>query len=62
MLKNKQQRDEFLEYSNNNGVMTRPAWKLLNTLNMYKKFQSFDLDNAKWLQDRIVNIPSGIHL
>ena len=56
---NKKERDEFLTYTNDNGVMTRPIWTLMNELDMYKNCTCGDLTNAKWLEERIVNIPSG---
>ena len=62
LLKNKKQRDEFLDFSNKNGVMTRPTWKLMNELKMFKDCQVSDLKNAKYLENRIVNIPSSIRL
>lgn len=58
-LKNRTERDKFLEVTNNNGVMTRPVWRLMNKLEMYKDCQAGNLDNANWLEDRVVNIPSG---
>ena len=30
LLKNKNERDDFLEFSNKNGIMTRPIWRLMN--------------------------------
>jgi len=57
---NRKERDEFLQYTNERGVMTRPCWTLLNKLSMYKKCVSTTLDNAQWLEDRLVNIPSGV--
>ncbi|QKF91982.1 LegC family aminotransferase [Campylobacter sp. CCUG 57310] len=51
---------EFLEISNINGVMTRPIWRLLSELDMFKTFQTDELTNAKFLQERIVNIPSSV--
>ena len=59
-LENKEQRNSFLEFSNKEGVMTRPIWSLLNTLEMYKDSPSGDLTNAYFLEDRIVNIPSSV--
>ncbi len=35
ILKNKTQRDLFLKLTNENGVITRPIWKLINTLPMF---------------------------
>ncbi len=60
LLKNRAERNKFLEYSNSNGVMTRPAWRLMNKLRMYKSCQCGNLENANWLEDRIVNIPSSV--
>ncbi len=58
-LENRQERDKFLEETNSNGIMTRPIWRLMNKLDMYKDCQKGNLDNSEWLEDRIVNIPSG---
>jgi len=55
----KKQRDEFLEYTNSNGVMTRPIWTLMNKLEMFKVCQCGDLSQSLWLEDRVVNIPSS---
>jgi aminotransferase in exopolysaccharide biosynthesis len=59
-FKSKQQKDEFLKYSNNNGVMTRPIWKLLNRLEPYKMCQCDNLENSKILEERVVNLPSSV--
>jgi len=56
------QRDEFLEFSNKNGVMTRPIWRLMNELDMYRNCQKTNLENAKFLEQRVVNIPSSVIL
>jgi len=60
VLDSKSDRDEFLEYTNENGVMTRPAWNLMSSLVMFKDCQSDGLENSIWLQDRVVNIPSSV--
>ncbi len=59
-LKDINERDEFLECTNNNGVMTRPIWTLMNKLPMYKNCQNDGLENSRYLEERIVNIPSGV--
>ena len=56
------QRDQFLEFTNKNGVMTRPLWKLMNELEMFKDCQKTDLKNAKYLEERVVNIPSSVRV
>ena len=60
MLKDKQQRDLFLNETNSAGVMTRPVWALMNRLPMFKDAQQGDLTNAEWLEQRVVNIPSSV--
>lgn len=55
-------RDEFLQTSNQQGVMTRPIWRLMNELEMFKHCQHGDLTNAKWLEQRVVNIPSSVRV
>ena len=62
LLKDKSQRDEFLEFTNKNAVMTRPSWRLMNELEMFKDCQKDDLKNAKFLEERVVNIPSSVIL
>jgi aminotransferase in exopolysaccharide biosynthesis len=59
ILKNRSERDHFLEYTNKNGIITRPIWRLMNKLDMYKGCQSDDLSNSEWLEERVVNIPSS---
>ena len=60
ILKDKQQRDLFLDETNSEGVMTRPIWTLMNKLPMFKESQCGDLSNADWLEQRVVNIPSSV--
>lgn len=62
MLENLDERNLFLEYSNSNGVMTRPVWELMNRLSMFNRCQTDHLKNSIWLADRIVNIPSGYRI
>ena len=59
VLKNKQQRDEFLNETNSQNVMTRPIWILMNKLPMFEHTQCSDLTNSEWLEGRVVNIPSS---
>ena len=62
LLNDLKQRDEFLEFTNKNGVMTRPIWRLMNELEMFKACQCANLINAKYLEQRVVNIPSSVIL
>lgn len=60
VLDSKEERNDFLSYTNENDVMTRPIWKLMSQLSMFKDCQRDSLKNSIWLQDRVVNIPSSI--
>lgn len=61
-LEGKKQRDAFLEKTNSNGVMTRPIWQLMYRLPMYQNCQRDGQNNAEYLEERIVNIPSSARL
>lgn len=58
----KQSRDEFLEITNQNGIMTRPLWQLMHRLKMFSSALRVDLTNSEFLADHIVNIPSSPQL
>ena len=60
VVKNKTERDKFLECTNDAGVMTRPIWRLMNTLKMFEDCQSGNLENSEWLEERVINIPSSV--
>lgn len=62
ILKDKEAQQQFLEYTNNNGIMTRPVWELMNRLPMFDKCETDGLRNTICLADRIVNIPSSVRL
>lgn len=62
LFHDKKKKKEFLEFTNKNGVMTRPIWKLMNELDMFKSSQCGSLENAKYLEQRVVNIPSSVRL
>lgn len=58
-LKNKEQRDHYLNFLNENQIMTRPIWQLMYKLPMYKDCFRDQQKNAQFLEDRIINIPSS---
>ena len=58
ILKDKEAQLNFLEYTNDNGVMTRPIWELMNRLPMFENCENDGLRNTIWFTDRVVNIPS----
>jgi aminotransferase in exopolysaccharide biosynthesis len=60
LCKDRVQRDALLKKTNEQGVMTRPIWRLMNHLPMYANSMTGDLSNALWLEERIVNLPSSV--
>ena len=56
------ERDSILEITNDNGLMTRPVWKLLHTLIPYKKCPSAPLPISELLERRLINLPSSAGL
>ncbi|AEA44171.1 LegC family aminotransferase [Fluviicola taffensis] len=60
VLDSKDERDAFLKFSNEQGVMTRPIWTLMNRLPAFKDCQTDSLENSIWLEDRVVNLPSSV--
>jgi aminotransferase in exopolysaccharide biosynthesis len=59
-LENKKERDSFLKFTNDNKVITRPIWRLMSKLPMYKDCLKDAQKNAFFLEERIVNIPSSV--
>ena len=51
---------DFLQQTNDNGVMTRPIWELMNRLPMFENCENDGLKNTIWFADRVVNIPSSV--
>jgi perosamine synthetase len=59
LFESEDSRDQFLNESNSQGVMTRPVWRLMNKLKMFENCQKGSLANSEWLEERVVNIPSS---
>ncbi len=62
ILRDKEAQLEFLTQTNDNGVMTRPIWELMNRLPMFERCENDGLENTLWFADRVVNIPSSVRL
>lgn len=62
VLKDKEFQLDFLQQTNDNGVMTRPIWELMNRLPMFENCQNDGLKNTIYFADRVVNIPSSVRL
>jgi len=56
------QRDEVLQATNDAGLMTRPAWRLMHQLAPYQECPRAPLPVAESLERRIVNLPSSAGL
>jgi aminotransferase in exopolysaccharide biosynthesis len=56
------QRDVLIKTTNDQGVMTRPIWALMNHLPIYAQCRKGALANAEWLEARVVNLPSSVNL
>lgn len=62
VLKDRQNREQFLAHATEKGVQARPVWRLMPDLPMYSHCQITSLETAKWLEDRLVNIPSSVRI
>ena len=60
ICKDRNERDDFLRFTNENEIMTRPIWSALHHLPMYKNSPKGPLNITEWLEDRVVNLPSGV--
>ena len=60
VMKDKESQLNFLQQTNDNGVMTRPIWELMNRLPMFENCENDGLKNTIWFADRVVNIPSSV--
>lgn len=58
----REERDRFLQYSNDHGVMTRPIWELMWRLPMFEHCERDSQTNTVLLADTIVNLPSSVKL
>jgi perosamine synthetase len=61
-LENLEERNAFLKATNDAKTMTRPIWQLMYRLPMYQHCYRDAQKNAEFLEERIVNIPSGVRI
>jgi dTDP-4-amino-4,6-dideoxygalactose transaminase len=54
-------RNQILMATNNAGVMTRPAWKLMHKLPQFEACPAMDLVVAEQLESQLINIPSSAY-
>lgn len=62
VMKDKESQLDFLQQTNDNGVMTRPIWELMNRLPLFENCENDGLKNTIWFADRVVNIPSSVRV
>ena len=62
LVKDRSERDSLLDYANHHGVMLRPMWRLMSSLPMFEHCQTDGLKVSKWLEDRVVNLPSSVRM
>lgn len=55
-------KNELIKKLISKGIKVRPAWKLISTLKPYRKFPSMNLDGAKNIYTKILNLPSGVRI
>jgi len=56
---NENSRNLLLEQTNNERVMTRPVWKLMHRLPMFKNALRGELINSEFIEARLVSLPSS---
>lgn len=56
---NLESRNQLLEATNVQGVMTRPVWQLMHRLPMFADSLRGSLANSEWAEARLVNLPSS---
>ena len=62
LLPSREERDAFLAYTNDHGIMTRPVWELMTDLPIFEGCERDKQQVTRWLADRIVNLPSSPRL
>lgn len=55
-------RDEMISELEKKGVQSRPIWKLIHTLEMYRDNQAYRVEKAVKYYEKIVNIPCSSNL
>tara|TARA_B100000575_G_scaffold73703_1_gene57407 strand:+ start:5572 stop:6717 length:1146 start_codon:yes stop_codon:yes gene_type:complete len=60
LAENADHKEQLLKVTNEENIMTRPAWTPMHMLPFNSSFQKDDLKNTMWLFKRIVNLPSSV--
>ncbi|MGB3868022.1 MAG: LegC family aminotransferase [Flavobacteriales bacterium] len=59
LLKDRTERDSFLQACSKVGIQARPVWELATDQPMYLNSIQDDLSVSRYMQDRLVNLPSS---
>jgi dTDP-4-amino-4,6-dideoxygalactose transaminase len=62
IMQDRLQRDIFLEETNSQDVMTRPAWIPMHKLVINQDCQHGDMSDTEWFYDRVINVPSSVNI
>lgn len=57
-----QLRDSILDFTNDNGFMTRPIWTPMHRMSIYDHCPRMELSVTEELEFRVINVPSGSDL
>ena len=60
LLDSREARDNFLQYTNENGVITRPMWTPMHTLPMYEGCLKGSVARSEDIEARLVCLPSSV--
>lgn len=52
----------LMDFLLSKGIQVRPIWKLINTLSMYKDYQTSTTDNAMKAYETCINLPCSVSL
>jgi perosamine synthetase len=59
LLNNLEERNKALTFLNDAGIMSRPCWQLIHRLKMFEDCIKDKQENAEWIFERLINIPSS---
>ncbi len=58
----KTHKNPLIEHLLSRKIQVRPIWKLISSLPMYSKFQSYKIDRADDAYERCISLPSSVNL
>ena len=52
-------KNKLIKAGHNQKIFMRPVWKLISDLSPYKKKQKMNLEGAREIYKRVINLPSS---